>query len=111
MIAAVIPLDVMENDASKRHALRENLRAYMRHEIRTFAFDDANSKCMHTDDVSLNHIANYLYLIHDDKLTIRLRFPRRRGIASPELLHFFVLICLATLIPNNQTGPLSLVNF
>ena len=38
----------------------------MRHEIRTFAFDDANSKCMHTDDVSLNHIANYLYLIHDD---------------------------------------------
>ena len=56
----------MQHDAPKRLALRDALGAYLRNEIRTFAFDDANSECMDTDDASLKCIANHLYIIHDD---------------------------------------------
>ena len=53
-------------DREKRERLRAALAAYLRGELRTFAFDDENCACGDTKDESLRLISRQLYLIHDD---------------------------------------------
>ena len=56
----------MTVNETTRESLRGSLVDYMRGDIRTFAFDDANSECMKSEDTGLNRISNWLYQIHDD---------------------------------------------
>lgn len=61
----------MSADHEARSALRQALIAYMRGEIRTFDFDDINTRCIDANDASLVALARTLWLFHDDLLNHR----------------------------------------
>ena len=66
----------MNCDRAKRLKLRTALSAYMRGEIRTFAFDDANSECVNSSDHDLARVAKHLYQIHDDTVDHSISVPQ-----------------------------------
>jgi hypothetical protein len=98
-------IDASAIDREARTALRETLVKYMTGAIRTYEFDDENTRLRKSTDVGVQTISRFLYYFHDELVDHPISVSPDAWAAFRRIVAFLAADCEIATAPNREPWP------